>query len=628
MIKLSARWLKNEHPFELEFEGYSEEHLHTRTGASSAPGTPKRYHSPKDLVALGIAGCTGVDVVSILAKMRQPLEAFVVETELTQTTEHPRVFDSCRLVYRLAGSQLEPDRVARAVALSYGKYCGVSAMIKKSGCHFEPRLFLNDQDITNDFEQILAEIVQSEVQLRDGKSNAALLITGNEILFGKTQETNGRFLARNLISAGFGISELRVVGDQFAQLAEALQSLLLKNDLVFITGGLGPTKDDLTSEVVAKVVSAPLSFSEEAWNVCLRAFERMGRKEVPESNRKQALLPEGALVLANSQGTAAGFVVNHFVDGKPKTICALPGVPWECEEMFQNEVRRLLPKSKQRIREWGPWNIWGVGESALQSLIGETESAILKKLPHAEFSFQAHAGYVTYVIRSEFDDESEMDVDLAEEVSSLESLFGDRLLYRNGAPLIPHLLSLATNLGVSLSLAESCTGGRIASELTSVSGSSEVFSGGLVAYSNEVKKSALGVQQTTLSDFGAVSLPTAVEMAAGSARLFNSNVALSVTGIAGPGGGTESKPVGTVCFALSLEGLFKSGRFDKITMLNNMSRLQVQGWNLQDEDKMILAVEKRFGAFLGRDIVQKRSALFGLCSLLAVLEILRSPDFK
>lgn len=628
MIKLSARWLKNEHPFELEFEGYSEGHLHTRTGASSEPGTPKRYHSPKDLVALGIAGCTGVDVVSILAKMRQPLDAFVIETELTQTNEHPRVFDSCRLVYRLAGSQLESDRVARAVALSYGKYCGVSAMIKKSGCHFEPQLFLNETDITDQFKKILAELELAQEQSTEEKATAALLITGNEILFGKTQETNGRFLARNLISSGFQISEMRVVGDQFAHLTGTLKSLLQANDLVFITGGLGPTKDDLTSEVVANVVSAPLAFSQDAWNVCLSAFERLGRKEVPESNKKQAMLPEGALVLSNPQGTAAGFIVHHLVDGKPKTICALPGVPWECEEMFATQVKKQLSTPKRSVREWGPWNVWGVGESALQSLITEIETSVLNKIPNAEFSFQAHAGYVTYLLRSSFTDPGEVDVDLSPEISSLESLFGDKLLYRNGDALVPHLLAQASRLGVSISLAESCTGGRIASDLTAVSGSSNVFVGGIVAYSNEIKQSVLGVSQKTLSEFGAVSLPTSVEMACGAARAFNSKIALSVTGIAGPTGATETKPIGTVCFALNLEGLFKSGRFDKLLVKEQLNRLQIQGWTLFDEDKITLAVEKKFGSFLGREIVQKRASLFALCSLVAVVEILRSFDSK
>lgn len=628
MLKLSARWLKNDYPNELEFEGVSEANLSTRTAAQSAEGVAKRYHSPKELVALGIAGCTGVDVVSILKKMRQPLEDLSVDVELEQTTEHPRVFSTCQLVYRFQGQSLERDRVARATALSYGRYCGVSAMIKRSGCHFELKVFLNDQEITPDVEHLLVELANESSQTTPHSPRAALLITGNEILAGKTQDTNGRFLSRNLRDLGLETSELRIVGDDRARLLHALTELITENDVVLMTGGLGPTKDDLTAELVATAISRPLIFSQEAWIICTDAFKKLGRTEIPESNKKQALLPEGAIVLNNSMGTAAGFALHFSYKGRTKTLIALPGVPWECESMFEQEVKSLLPKSEFTPQIWGPWNIWGMGESAIQSLIQDVEAGISAQCPQMEYSFQAHAGYVTYSFKTKVKTDSNASVDLSSDVQKLEKLFDDRLLYKGQEPLVQRLIETSMTLNLTVSVAESCTGGRIACELTSFSGSSQVFLGGVVAYSNELKRKILGVSEEILKNSGAVSIQTAASMAHGAAHAFESKVALSVTGISGPSGGSEEKPVGLVCFGLSLKNIFLKERLPREKIDRIFSRLLTQGWVLFDENEMIFVSEKKFGAHLSRDVLQKRAVVYGLCSLVAVAESMRGETFE
>jgi len=637
MIQIAARWLRQEHPYELEFEGLSEGSLCTHMGASSDSNTPKRYHSPKELVALGIAGCTGVDVVSILKKMRQPLEDLSVEAGLTQTTEHPRVFDTCQLTYRLKGQGLETDRVLRAVALSYAKYCGVSAMIKRSGCRFDPHVILNEIDITDQFLSTIHEIESSEnlTVTAKARAKAALLITGNEVLSGKTQDTNGRFLARNLAEWGFILSESRLVGDDRRQLSKTLGDLFESNDVVFMTGGLGPTKDDLTSEVASEFFHAPLVFSDEAWTICRTAFEKLGKKEIPDSNKKQAMLPEGAVVLKNRLGTAAGFMVSKLINGDLKTLVALPGVPWECESMFDEEVRPRLPKTHSGQREWGPWTIWGVGESAIQTLIKNVEQAVLQKIPQAEFSFQAHAGYVTYLIRAQAENADESfaalaDIDLKDELDQLERLLGDRVLFTGRQTLLQRLLEGAKELEISLGVAESCTGGRIAAELTSLSGISEVFRGGVTAYSNEVKMRLLSVRESTLNSCGAVSSEVAIEMARGAAQTLDANIGLSVTGVAGPSGGSETKPVGMVCLALSVRGFLNSinpqkARFTREFLEQKLGPLKTQGWAeaQNDGEELVLVVEKRFGSHLTRDVIQKRATLFGLCTLVALIEALR-----
>ena len=629
MLTMSVRWLKQEPPYELEFEGVSEEFLRTRTGASSTQGISKRFHSPKDLVALGIAGCTGVDVVSILKKMRQPLEELQIDTQLTQTDEHPRVFEKCTLTYKFAGAGLERDRVIRAAALSFGKYCGVSAMIKRSGCSFEPRLELNGTDYSFEFNEALDALNDDAIHVQSIQSKAsfraAVLITGNELLRGKTADTNGYFISKQISSMGMDVSELKIIGDDRGKLVDELRALSVDNDFIFITGGLGPTKDDLTSEVVAQAFYLPLEYSSSAWDVCLRAFDRMGRTEIPESNKKQAFLPKGAQVLENTFGTAAGFFVKQEFANRSCSVFSLPGVPWECEEMFLTRVKPHLPLISSDRQEWGPWHVWGIGESALQTQLSVLERDLSQTISGINFSYQAHAGYISYgfhVSKTKYRTEEEsQEIDLLNYIDRFEGVFGKRLLYKGNQTLNERLLENFVHLGITLCVAESCTGGRIATELSSLAGASSFFAGGIVAYSNLAKQKLLRVTQTTLDQFGAVSLETAAEMALGSQNVFASSIALSVTGIAGPSGGSHEKPVGMVCFSLSLStSLLNSSDLSEI-----VETLSAQGWQLFKEsgDVLLFVVEKRFGSFLSRSLVQKRALVFALCSLVSVSESMR-----
>jgi nicotinamide-nucleotide amidase len=632
MIKMSIRWLKNEPPNELEFQGVSEDGLRTLMGASSVAGVPKRHHSPKDMVAMGVAGCTGVDVVSILKKMRQPLQDLVIDTEFTVTDEHPRVFDHCVLTYKFFGDGLDSDRVLRAAALSYARYCGVSAMIKRSGCSFEPRLLLNGNDLSAEFHRAL-DFLEQEGSGTRGQGNlspirAAVLLTGNELLAGKTADTNGRFIIRELNRMGIRVKEVRIVGDDRSLLVKTLDELTTSHDIVFMTGGLGPTQDDLTAEVVAQAFHLPLEFSQPAWDICQRAFQLLGRTEIPESNRKQAMLPAGAGILANGFGTAAGFYVQKVFPQHNCMLFALPGVPWECEQMFMHEVKPQLNLVGSTFREWGPWHVWGIGESALQTQLSAVEHDLLAKYPGLHISYQAHAGYVSYGFKVEESAQSnaalpESDAyDVASEVNRIEQIFDGRLLYRGSQSLVERLHEKYSARGARLALAESCTGGRIAGELTSRPGISSVFVGGVVTYSNESKSKLLGVSAETLLKHGAVSHPTAHEMASGALHLFDSSVALSVTGIAGPGGETPEKPVGTVCFAVALS----EALWAKIQNSTLQEMLKLQGWervaSYSNSSDVVLCVEKRFGKHLSRELVQKRACVFALCTLVLIGECL------
>lgn len=631
MQKMTARWLKHESPYELEFEGVSDENLRTRTGASSSPTVPKRYHSPKDLVALGIAGCTGVDVVSILKKMRQPLEELIIETVTSSTDEHPRVFKTCELSYKFVGGLLQQDRVLRAAALSFSKYCGVSAMIKRSGCVFIPKLYLNGVELSAEFQNVLANMDESSLNIAEeqlaSSVSAALLITGNELLSGKTKDSNGAFLIGELNTLGIQVSCLHMIGDDKNALVEKIKELSEENDYIFMTGGLGPTGDDLTSEVVAEAFHLQTGFSEEAWSVCENAFRRSGRAEIPESNKKQAIIPLGATVLQNSLGTAAGFSVTHETPRSKCTLFALPGVPWECERMFRDEVRNRIRGVVKSLRQWGPWHVWGMGESALQTLLSAVERDIQILSPNITISYQAHAGYISYGLKLPCevgeDCSDNSDVRFSPELVRIEEILGQRLLYRGSRTLVGQLHDGYQQLNLKFALAESCTGGKIASLLTEQPGISSVFMGGVVTYSNDSKIRVLGVSSGTLEHSGAVSIETAEEMALGVMLTMEAGLGLSVTGIAGPAGGSIGKPVGLVCFAVALQRKSLSPEMRE----QLLEVLSPQGWKASDRepptDSYVFVCEKQFGDYLSRELIQRRASVFSLCTLVAVAEVLR-----
>jgi nicotinamide-nucleotide amidase len=250
------------------------------------------------------------------------------------------------------------------------------------------------------------------------------LITGNEILYGKTKDTNGVFFAQELLKVGVRVQSLRVEGDFQANILRALNELFETCDVVLMTGGLGPTSDDLTAQIVAQFVNEPLVFFHEAWGMCLNYFKKLGRTEIPESNRKQAFLPKNALLLPNSLGTAAGF----FVKFKNKFLYCLPGVPAECEAMFLDsvlpQILQLVPATHKM--KSASWQIVGVGESFLQTKLDDFE----KKHSRFQISYQAHAGYVTYTLSAlENELNSLHDTWLQEIDSELKEILGAHVLF-------------------------------------------------------------------------------------------------------------------------------------------------------------------------------------------------------
>jgi nicotinamide-nucleotide amidase len=373
------------------------------------------------------------------------------------------------------------------------------------------------------------------------RPRAHLVVTGSELVRGIRHDRNGPFLARELLTLGFEPARIEIVGDDAAELEDAVRDGL-RADLCVTSGGLGPTHDDRTVELVARVTGRPLmvdqALEEEIGAFSRSIAERLRRPytDFEAGVRKQATVPEGAVSLGLA-GTAPGLLLER--DGSLLVI--LPGPPRELQRLWGNAVaaepfRRLLERTRPPGRR-------------LLRFFGLSESSVAQAL--ADAGGEPDGVAVTICAR---DFEIEIDVvaepDAEQAAEALEAALGERLdrwlFARDDRPVAELVLGLCRARGLTLATAESCTGGMVASRLTDVPGSSDVFVGGAVAYSDELKDALLGVPQAVLAEHGAVAAETAAAMARGARERLAADVAVGVTGVAGPGGGTAEKPVGLV----------------------------------------------------------------------------------
>ena len=390
---------------------------------------------------------------------------------------------------------------------------------------------------------------------------AEILCVGTELLLGDIVNTNAAFLSGELAALGFSVYHHSVVGDNPERLRAALALALSRSDLVVMSGGLGPTKDDLTKETVASYFGLELEMREDCLEEIRSYFARTGRV-MSENNAKQAMIPRGARVLTNRYGTAPAVAISE----KGKTVIMLPGPPVELIPIFHEEV---IPYLKERCGATifsKNVNIFGMGESAvaqkLDKLLCESENPTVA--PYCK------EGEVRLRVTARAENEqiaAQMCERVIEEI--LQSEVGE-FVYGIDAPSMEKVLvDKLHELGLTLSVAESCTGGLIAKRITDIAGCSDVFFGGCVTYTNEVKQKLLGVSASTLESFGAVSSRTAMEMARGVRERTGSDIGISATGIAGPGGGTDETPVGTVYLGIST----KQGEdFRKLSLSARRSR--------------------------------------------------------
>jgi len=380
----------------------------------------------------------------------------------------------------------------------------------------------------------------------------SLLATGNELLDGRVRDIAAQLLGALLEERGLKLTRTLSCGDNYEIILQSLEYLTDRSDIIIMTGGLGPTDDDLTREAVARFLGLPLVKNEEAEQKLLQLFERRKRPFL-ESNRRQAFFPEGASVVANDWGTAPGFSIRFERSEGERTIVALPGVPHELEGMLRTYV---IPELAARLTQYTPaapktLKFFGLPEA----LIGERVSALTLDT-QITVGYRAHFPEVHVKLST-----PTLPSDVGEpllQVAAAACLhaIGEEFCFGAGGSqsITERVASLLVKGKQTISVAESCTGGLIATELTTLPGSSQFFRGGVVSYSNESKIELLGLREDSLRQFGAVSSIVAEEMALGALRNFQSDLALSVTGIAGPDGGSEAKPVGTFFVGFAKQG--------------------------------------------------------------------------
>lgn len=375
----------------------------------------------------------------------------------------------------------------------------------------------------------------------------AILSTGDEVVEGRTVDTNASHIADRVASLGYDVVAQLTVGDFPDRLQWAWRRALELADVVISTGGLGPTADDLTNETVAAVAGVELVLDQEQADKIRNFFESLGR-HMPENNLKQAELPVGCEVVPNDLGTAPGYRL-VFPDGDRRPVgVVLPGVPREMKAMLEEQVIPWLASLGRDDVEVlsHTFQTFGMSESGLDEAV-----AGLIEPDEGRVAFRASFPQIAVRI-TVVGSPDEASGRLDELAARVRNAIGSAV-YAEGddATMEATVGALLTERGLTLATAESCTGGLIGNRLTNVAGSSGYYRGGIVAYENKVKQEQLGVSRTTLSMFGAVSEETACEMALGARKALGTDLAIATTGIAGPGGGTEEKPVGTVAVALA-----------------------------------------------------------------------------
>ncbi|MDZ7413988.1 MAG: competence/damage-inducible protein A [candidate division KSB1 bacterium] len=371
---------------------------------------------------------------------------------------------------------------------------------------------------------------------------AELVAIGDELLAGHVVNSNAQFLARALRGVGVVPQWMTTVGDDPEQMRDALQRALSRAQVVLITGGLGPTPDDLTREVVAQLLRVPLVVDQEALEAIRARFAARGLP-MSANNERQAHIPRGATILRNPLGTAPGFMFSW----QGAVAFALPGVPGEMRAMVEQEV---LPRLRTRTAGWC------VVERVLRT-VGIPESTLAERLQGLEenrtvrVAFQAHRTGVDVRLTVEGENRAACVEAIAQSEQMARTRVGEFIYGVDDCSLEEAVGQLLSGAGKTIAVAESCTGGLVAHRLTNVSGSSSYFERGVVAYSNQAKVQLLGVPAELIAQHGAVSAEVAVAMAEGIRRVAGTDLGLSTTGIAGPTGATPTKPVGLVYIGLA-----------------------------------------------------------------------------
>ena len=384
---------------------------------------------------------------------------------------------------------------------------------------------------------------------------ATILCIGDEVLCGDVLNSNGTFFAKELTEIGIEVVKHVVVSDDEDMVEGAFNDAVNISDLIITTGGLGPTLDDMTKEAIAKVTGRPLEENAEARHHVETYFKNKEKDFVlTPNNFRQALFPKGAKILSNDRGTAPGALLE--IDDK--MIIMLPGPPRENTHMYNKHIKEYLMNKLNKFFAVKDYMTAGIGESEIEYRMRD----LLPDLEGVNVNTYFNDSGVKVKAVSKADNLKHAIENLDKIDDIIMNNFKEYIYSVKGETLPQKFVAVLKNMGLTFSCAESCTGGLLASYLTEIPGVSEVFMGSAVTYTNEIKHSLLGVKNETLEKYGAVSSQCVEEMALGCAERFNSDVAISISGIAGPGGGTPEKPVGTVYMGFYYKGKVSSTRYN------------------------------------------------------------------
>ena len=401
--------------------------------------------------------------------------------------------------------------------------------------------------------------------------NAELIAVGTEIILGDIVNTHSQYLSQKLAQLGINVFYHTSVGDNPARLRFTIEQAIRRSDIVILSGGLGPTEDDLTKETVCDVLGLPLHQDEEALRRMTSYFEKLGRK-MTDNNLKQAMVPDGATVFQNDRGTAPGMAIEK----NGKIVILLPGPPRELIPMFEEQGYPYLAGYSDAVLVSRNFRVFGVGESLAEVKLGD-----LLNGANPTVALYAKTGEVLVRVTAKAKTEEEARLLLEPAVEKLYEILGDTVYGEDVENLESVVVPMLKERGLVIATAESCTGGLLSQKITAIPGSSEVFECGVVSYANRIKHEFLGVPEEMLERYGAVSEQVATAMSEGILRVSGADIGVGITGIAGPGGGSEAKPVGTVYISVAVKGgetrtehfLFGYGRKDVREWVRNNSAM-------------------------------------------------------
>ena len=450
--------------------------------------------------------------------------------------------------------------------------------------------------------------------------SAGLLITGNEVLSAKTKDTNGPFMGMHLRKIGMAVTASMMCGDQESDLLDCLNYLAKKSDIILMTGGLGPTSDDLTAQVVAKFFGVSTVFNQEAWHSCSDFFIKAGRKEIPESNKKQAYLPVGCELLPNELGTAVGFSVTGEINGKIVKVYSMPGVPYEMEKMFLDSVLPVLEdRSFFPVTKY--WQVFFMGESFMQNAINDAEKDLLSKFPNSTVSYQAHPYYVSYSVTLFADSQNkkeQYEKYLSYEFNiQVEKAFKKHILYSEDKKVSPYIYQKLKEKNLSLSYVEMSNGGYIGKEFSSFTNDFSVFKGGVSNPSDIFLQNSFFIPKNKSENKFSESDYFITTIALSVLKKTQSDICISEFGIPKELHAENINDLACYFFNISI---VKEKLKDPHTVEKELSNY---GWKLFDisshTETYNFSCSIKNNLRHSREIQQARATLFLLCSLVKIL---------